>query len=415
MENGGMNLHDFAKTMGKLRATAKNCKIMENFWIECHRLFLGLSVFLKENIMHHDLKAQNIVYNPKTGRAAFIDFGLMRPLDVQKNRILRSEKLHSFKHWSYPVETIFYHKDIYTSDALKLIILDDLKNDLNGVYDNNFLNCILPLNNTNDDVVTRVNFIDALFYTMRDFIENDTKNINYNDFLDKSLETFDLYGMAMGLMYVFKKTYHLLRDFKSKIDYVELFKHLWWCIRPDYVRYTVEDALNMYEERVLGDILKENNVIFVNHIPQKIESPPKLTVPKMSDTALEKSMEEQDEKLFKKTCPAGKVLNPFTGRCVKECKPNQQRDEKFRCKTQKLPKQEIKSKQPVIKICPDNKELNPHTTRCVKKCKPNQQRDEKFHCKTQKLPKQPKVKICPSDKILNPKTNRCKKTNISVP
>jgi hypothetical protein len=268
----------------------------------------------------------------------------------------------------------------------------------------------------NDNIVKRSDVTDALFYAMRDFIENDTKNINYNDFLDKSLETFDLYGMAMGLMYVFKKTYHLLRDFKSKIDYVELFKHLWWCIRPDYVRYTVEDALNMYEERVLGDILKEDNVIFVNHIPQKIESPPKLTVPKMSDTALEKSMEEQDEKLLKKTCPVGKVLNPFTGRCVKDCKPNQQRDEKFQCKTQKrLPKQEIKSKQPTIKICPDNKELNPHTTRCVKKCKPNQQRDEKFHCKTQKLPKQPKVKICPSDKILNPKTNRCKKTNVSVP
>jgi hypothetical protein len=65
----------------------------------------------------------------------------------------------------------------------------------------------------------------------------------------------------------------------------------------------------------------------------------------MSDAALEKSMEEKDEKLRKKICPAGKVLNPLTGRCVKECEPNQQRDEKFHCKTVKVPK-EKKAKAP---------------------------------------------------------------------
>ena len=84
--------------------------------------------------------------------------------------------------------------------------------------------------------------------------------------------------------------------------------------------------------------VREDHIIFINHIPTKIDSPPHLSVPKMSDAALEKSMEEKDEKLRKKVCPAGKVLNPFTGRCVKECEPNQQRDEKFRCKTVKVPK-----------------------------------------------------------------------------
>jgi len=47
-------------------------------------------------------------------------------------------------------------------------------------------------------------------------------------------------------------------------------------------------------------------------------------------------------------------------------------------------------KQPVVKkekkriICPDDKELNPNTNRCVKKCKPGEQRDEKFQCKSAK-------------------------------
>jgi len=47
LENGGMNLQDFAKSMEHKPATPENQKIMEKFWIECHRLFLGLSVFFK--------------------------------------------------------------------------------------------------------------------------------------------------------------------------------------------------------------------------------------------------------------------------------------------------------------------------------------------------------------------------------
>jgi serine/threonine protein kinase len=343
MENGGMNLHDFAKNMSEKPATPENRKIMENFWIECHRLFLGLSVFLKENIMHHDLKAQNIVYNPMTNRVAFIDFGLMRPLDAEKNRILRGEKLRNLIHWSYPVETMFYDRSLYNSRALKIKILEDLNDGLDLIYDLGFLNTILPAKSI-DDVIKRGDIATLIYHSTYDFI-TETENHKYDEFLDKSIRTFDLYGMCMGLLFVFNNTFHHLKETNSKLDYVELFRHLIFCIRPDNTRYTVEQALNLYEERVLADILREDHIIFINHIPTKIEPPPHLSVPKMSDVALEKSMEEKDEKLRKKVCPAGKVLNPLTGRCVKECKPNQQRDEKFRCKTVKVPK-EKKAKAP---------------------------------------------------------------------
>ena len=142
MENGGMNLHDFAIYMCDKPATPENRKIMENFWIECHRLFLGLSVFLKENIIHHDLKAQNIVYNPTTNRVAFIDFGLMRPLDKVKKLVLSTGDgriAKNLRHWSFPVETLLYNKTFYNSKRVRIKLVDILKNGLNKVYDLDFL------------------------------------------------------------------------------------------------------------------------------------------------------------------------------------------------------------------------------------------------------------------------------------
>jgi serine/threonine protein kinase len=338
MENGGMNLNDFAKYMSEKPATPENRKIMENFWIECHRLFLGLSVFLKENIMHHDLKAQNIVYNPTTNRIAFIDFGLMRPLITAKTRILSRGDVRNLMHWSFPVETMLYNKSFYNSNGVRKRIVDDLKDGLENVYDLNFLNNVLPARNVGNDLIKRDTVANILFFSIFNFIK-ETESLPYAEFIDRSIDTFDLYGMCMGLMYVFNKTYHILKETNSKIDYNELFFHLIFCFRPGNSRYTVEQALKLYEERILANILREDHIIFINHIPTKIEPPPHLSVPKMSDAALEKSMEEKDEKLRKKVCPAGKVLNPLTGRCVKECKPNQQRDEKFRCKTVKVPKE----------------------------------------------------------------------------
>jgi serine/threonine protein kinase len=381
MENGGMNLYDFAIIMEKKPANSENRKIMENFWIECHRLFLGLSVFLKENIMHHDLKAQNIVYNPTSNRVAFIDFGLMRPLDSEKNRILSGNNIGELMHWSYPVETMFYRKQLYNSNRAKANITQDLLNALSSVYDIEFLNNVLPSKTGGNDIINRDNASTLLHYSMLDFIK-ETEIYTHEEFIDKSLGTFDLYGMTMGLMFVFNKTYHILKKANSKIDYIELYKHLLFCFRPDNTRYTVEQALNLYEERVLVDILQKNKIKFINHIPTKIERPKNIRVPKMSDTALEKSMEKKDKKLLNKICPVGKVLNPFTGRCVKECKVGQQRDDKFHCRTVKAAREKLKKKKILKeeKDCPEYKERNPRTRRCIKKCNPGYERNHEFRC-----------------------------------
>ena len=390
LENGGMNLQDFAKSMEYKPATPENQKIMENFWIECHRLFLGLSVFLKENIVHHDLKAQNVVYNPKMNRAAFIDFGLMRPLNVAKSNIFNHQgRVANLIHWSYPVETTFYYNGFFSSNSLKKGLHDQLHEGLDSVFEISFLNNVLPKNNGRDSNDLKRSDVALKLYQDYIALLNSMDRFKFEDFVDESMDTFDLYGLSMGLMYVLVRTYRILKDSNSKIDYNSIFMVLWNSFRPDLNnRYTVIQALHAYEEIVLSNRLKDDHIIFINHIPTKIAPPPHLLdVPKMSDAALEETMEKDDEKLLKKICPEGKVLNPFTGRCVLECKEGQQRDEKFHCKTVKKTKASKASKTQKEKTCSESKDLNPTTGRCVKKCKPGQSRDEKFHCKTAKSTK----------------------------
>lgn len=80
----------------------------------------------------------------------------------------------------------------------------------------------------------------------------------------------------------------------------------------------------------------------------------------------------------KKECPDGKIRNPQTGRCIKDPKSN--------------------SKEKVEKKCPDYKVLNPLTGRCVnKKPSPKPQIPQKILTEAD----------CPPNTKLNPKTNRC--------
>lgn len=397
MNNGGMNLSDYAKSMKYAPSTPENRKKMEMFWIECHRLFLGLSVFLKQNIIHHDLKAQNIVYNPTTNRVAFIDFGLMRPLDSKKAKVFHNND--HMNHWSYPVETFLYNKTNFSNAKYRQRKRNDLNVNIDMIYDPTFLYHVLPSTSIKHNLINRKEISKLLFYSMDVLL--DTK-ISYNEFLDKSLFTFDLYGMSMGLMYVFLNTFHLLEG--SEIDTIELFMHLYDCFRADIeLRHTVDEALNEYEENVLRKIMLSDNVLFVNHVPTQMNppSPSQINIPTLSDSIVEKSIEKQDQEIRKKTCPSDKIMNPLTGRCVKECGPNQLRDAHFKCRA-------VKNKTIKVKTCPEGKELNPHTNRCVKKCGLNQYRDDHFKCKTAKN-KEVKVKTCLEGKELNPHTNRCVK------
>ena len=105
MKDGGENLDDFAKSIQSRRSDIPLVRQqMEKFWIEAHRMFLGITKFLEAGIVHHDLKHKNIVYNEEQNRINFIDFGLMTTVDTIKNESRDSNYGFSIRHWSFPPE-----------------------------------------------------------------------------------------------------------------------------------------------------------------------------------------------------------------------------------------------------------------------------------------------------------------------
>ena len=110
MEDGGMDLKKYGEMLDTLSVNEDNIEKVEKFWLEAHRIFLGLKTFLDNDVVHHDMKHPNIVYNETTNRIAFIDFGLM----TKKSKIIGDCKHNMYGlgqfHWSFPWELYYLNR-----------------------------------------------------------------------------------------------------------------------------------------------------------------------------------------------------------------------------------------------------------------------------------------------------------------
>jgi hypothetical protein len=400
MENGGDNLEIFADKAKKWDKNAESTKKMEIFWLEAHRIFLGLKTFLDNGIIHHDLKAQNIVYNETNERINFIDFGLMKKKSSIINESKKSKYGFSVNHWSFPLETLFINKNNYeyilnlsNNEKIKYInkIISDFKNDEDKDIVNAIKNLLYSISNKKDNFL---NLKDVFYNCIKEYGETILfcflkKPNNYNDFLNLCLNTIDIYGTGIGFLYVLKETYHHINPLFAN-DLSKLFLNM---VNGNLLkRIHVEDALNEYENILKNNgILKKYNKHFLKNelidgspIPLKIQKKiNSINIDSVYVTAEEmKDVLDKDENALdpKQICIHGKEYNPITKRCVKICKPGYSRDSNFLCKKNKTQK----NQKPILspKKCPSGKEMNSKTMRCVKICKPGYNRDKDFRCVT---------------------------------
>jgi len=189
MKYGGQDLEQFGNEVSNWTKSNDNVDKIELFWLECVRLFYGLKVFQENGIVHHDLKQQNIVYNQKTNRINFIDFGFM----TKKNTILDLAEQSKYwlgdkNHWSFPLENVYWNKRTY------LAAITDVNTDTNGTYTvfaqgivnscRYFFTSILPVNsdNTKYDKLTQRAIL-ASFENVIEFEKDD-----YANFINRSIQ-----------------------------------------------------------------------------------------------------------------------------------------------------------------------------------------------------------------------------------
>mgnify|MGYP000049745025 CR=1 FL=1 len=379
MKYGGQDLQAFGEHVHKWKKTSNNIKKLELFWLEVSRLFRGLNAFNKAGVVHHDLKHPNIVYDEKSHRINFIDFGFMsKKNDIIKNCKASDYWLSKQLHWSFPFEIILWNKDTYskyaTGAASKLAKdFSDASLDMSKPTGYFFTTITDFKPNTPEYKRISENMFKQFFKMS---MELDMKG--YDDFLNKSIDTIDSYGVGIALMFMLRKSKHLLnRKFSEKA--FNLFQNM---IHPNvYSRHNTNVLMNEYEV-ILSEhgFLTNHNMRFDNHrlvpgneFPISIEK----TINKMVTDTNQLSKDDikaislNDEPIRK--CPEGKEYKPHTKRCVNTCKIGYKRDDNFKCVRDKTRK--------TIKKCPPGKKLNLDTNRCIKICKPGFIHNDNHKCR----------------------------------
>jgi serine/threonine protein kinase len=244
MENGGLDLQKFADRIEKYYgSTNENIKKMELFWVEAYRIILALEMLLKNGIIHHDIKPQNILYSEKQNRINIIDFGLAKNMKEIIFETNKGEYDYDIFHWNFPLETYFYNKkyNIYkANDISKILKSKELTN---------AINMLVEYTNIQEENETE---------EIEEMIKNDLQL--HNKMIVKSLHTFDSYGVGISFLYVLNKSMSLISE-TLYLEFVDLFQKM---ISPRiFERPDIKSIKIKYK-----NILKNNGLLKKKKLPK---------------------------------------------------------------------------------------------------------------------------------------------------
>ena len=395
MKYGGQDLSIFGDEVRTWTKTKEHVDAIELFWLEVVRLFYGLNVLHDNDILHHDLKPQNIVYDRVANRVNFIDFGFM---EKKSTRIAQAKRSNSWlgdkHHWSFPLEAVYWNKNryIYAATRRKSEKAYDEFADSVAYNCGHFFTSVIHFNaNTSKiDNVAAVGTKNAF----RNVLKFEPTDESYNRFIDKSIDSVDTYGLGIALMFVLHRSKHLLSD--------EFYKNVMnlgvnMLDGRVFLRSTPEQLLAQYEDLLTNSgLLEKHNKHIENHLIANKVSAEMKVADAIADSTTKFKIQPAETTEIVRDCPAGKEFNPLTKRCVNVCAPGKVRNPGFRCVKEKPESN-----------CPEGKELNTHTKRCVNVCKPGSVRNSSFRCVRDKSHYSKTRRNCPGGKELNPATKRC--------
>lgn len=250
--DGGDDLEKWVKKMVKMDGASNRSRIMD-FWKESRRLFLGIQTFLKNDLVHHDLKPQNVVYKMDIRRVNYIDFGLMRSTKTEAVKCSVKNECRSKSHWNYPTDVMILNKKTY--DKVSKMSGDERK-DLMGRYLANlkkknknmaFVEAFYEMYNyviKREDKEVRADFYKKYWEGFEDLLLAIQPD-NYDEFLKKSLTTFDVFGLGLSLLYVLNR----LKNSMDKKVVDEMYDLCCKMMTPNvFARYTIDEALLEYDK-----------------------------------------------------------------------------------------------------------------------------------------------------------------------
>lgn len=184
------------------------------FLVELFRILEGIKLLEKNDLLHHDINPKNVLYKKDCNKLNYIDFSLTNKKEIIIKESINSTYEFSIFHSSFPIESGFYNKKSF--DEIKL---------WNNEYINEYCKelkriIIFDLNNYETSIIKSLKELFYFYYVIDKKLENKeikieainkinkflltVKNNSYECFLKKSLETFDLYGYGLCLLYTLR-------------------------------------------------------------------------------------------------------------------------------------------------------------------------------------------------------------------
>ena len=396
LKYGGPDLKIFCKdTITEYLKTKKEEK-SDKFWIEVQHLIKGLKFFKDNGIVHNDLKPQNILYDMKTHKLSFIDFGLMQT----KANIIKTSKNNTNSqavfHWSYPLdcgfmnarESSWYKKEpnyraLVKKELIGMLVAGDNKNTANMDIKKPeafeiFFSYINPLG-TDLPANAKYAFIEDFFDGLDKVIKGDL----YNDYITRIADSIDVYGLGLTLQYIlncFKRHNAISADFFTKCS--ALFSTM-YDSNPANRELDISKLLDEYENICLETGLltrmdkrfEDNKLINSAPMPSQIMSLAQKDESSISGPLSAKLEQIADmdpykkpSKMTTKVCPPDKELNPKTGRCIKKCGPGETRNAKNRCTKSKTKTKTLKiSSKSAISKSSNTKSSNTKSSKSISK------------------------------------------------
>lgn len=221
MKKGGVTIEEFALSKGGIS--------LKEFIFAVLPIIDGIDMLIKNKIVHHDLKFNNILYDPKTRVTNIIDFGLMIPMTGAFNKRLNPYLFSNY--WLHPPEYriaqyAYEHYRSGPSTEECYAVARDAIATLDVYFDNRTKETIKS-GITQYTFQSEYEYEEAFVHFMSS-VFNRRKGKAALDYLAKYANKIDIY--SLGIMMVFLSSYLKFRDTNERKEFMSVVKFF---VHPD--------------------------------------------------------------------------------------------------------------------------------------------------------------------------------------
>jgi hypothetical protein len=200
----------------------------------------------------------------------------MRNINREMAKCIKSDNwIYDYAFWNYPFEIQFLNKNDYmdfvhkTKSQRERFLLDFFK-DLQHDNDTKFVNAfrifmdymLKKKDNESEKLISDRYLLEFRKLCMDQIVKNE-----YNNFLEKSIRSIDVYGLGMSLQFMVSHVKHMMDPITVKNMELCFFN----MTTPNLLqRYNIDEAIDRFET-ILEDAsyLKDFGIHFENHMPVK--------------------------------------------------------------------------------------------------------------------------------------------------